>query len=288
MRVVVTGGAGKLGQWVVRDLAEPGDNVPRHQVTVLDRVPGTAPPGGRWLIGDVEDLGQVLGALAGAEAVIHLAAIPRPWITTDDVTFRTNVLGAYNVHEAAYRLGIRRVVTAGSQAILGWDYRERDFAPTYLPVDEDHLVSPQDPYGLSKEVTEAIARSYARRGMETVVLRPNWVITPDELEQLRRQGGRQPAGFKLYSYIDARDAARAFRLAVERPIKGAEVLFVVADDSAVAEPLRDVLPRLLPLVGDLARDLGPGQPAISNARAKRVLGWQPVHSWRDAEGRPDR
>jgi nucleoside-diphosphate-sugar epimerase len=281
MRVVVTGGAGKLGRWVVRDLAEPADDLPRHQVTVFDRVPGTAPPGGRWLIGDVEDLGQVLGALGGAEAVIHLAAIPRPWITTDDVTFRTNVLGAYNVHEAAYRLGIRRVVTAGSQAILGWDYRERDFAPSYLPVDEDHPVSPQDPYGLSKEVTEGIARSYARRGMETVVLRPNWVITPDELEQLRRQGGRQPAGFKLYSYIDARDAARAFRLAIERPIQGAEVLFVVADDSAVAEPLRDVLPRLLPLVGDLARDLGPGQPAITNARAKRVLGWQPVRSWRD-------
>ena len=280
MRVVVTGGAGKLGQWVVRDLLDDADGRPRHEVTVLDRVPGPAPAGGRWLVGDVEDLGQVVGALSGAEAVIHLAAVPRPGLTTDDVLFRTNVLGAFNVHEAAWRLGIRRVVSAGSQAILGWDYRVRDFAPTYLPVDEDHPVSPQDPYGLSKEVTEAIARSYARRGMETVVLRPNWVIAPEELEQLRRQGGREPTTFKLYSYIDARDAARAFRLAIEEPVEGGTVLFIVADDSAVAEPLRDVLPRLLPMVGDLGRDLGPGQAAISNARAKRVLGWRPMRSWR--------
>ena len=117
-----------------------------------------------------------------------------------------------------------------------------------------------------------------------MVLRPNWVIAPEELEQLRRQGGREPTTFRLYSYIDARDAARAFRLAIEEPVEGGTVLFIVADDSAVAEPLAQVLPRLLPLVGDMARDLGPGQPAISNARAKRVLRWQPAWSWRDDGG----
>jgi nucleoside-diphosphate-sugar epimerase len=280
VRIVVTGGAGKLGQWVVRELVEPTLDGEPHTVTVFDRVAGPTPPGVRTIRGDIEDLGQMVGVLAGADAVVHLAAIARPGMTTDDVTFRTNVMGTFNVHEAAWRLGISRVVSCSSQAILGWDYRVRDFPPVYLPVDEDHPIAPQDPYGLSKEVMESIARSYARRGMETVVLRPNFIRDPAEMDELRREGGRRPDAFKLYSYVDVCDLARAFRLAVERPVEGGTVLFIVADDSAVAEPLRDVLPRLLPMVGDLARDLDGPRAAISNARAKQVLGWQPRAVWR--------
>jgi nucleoside-diphosphate-sugar epimerase len=280
MRVTVTGGCGKLGQWVVRELLDDSDGRTPHEVTVFDRARGPEHGPVRYLSGDICDLGEMVGAVAGADAIVHLAAVPRPGMTTNDVLFRTNVMGTYNVHEAAYQLGIKRVVSASSQAILGWDYRERDFAPHYFPVDEDHPIQPQDPYGLSKETSEAIARSYARKGLETVVLRPNWVISPEELETLRREGGRQPNAFRLYSYIDARDAATAFRLAVERPVPPGTVLFVVADDTSVAEPLCDLLPRLLPLVGDKARYLTGSTPAISNARAKELLGWQPRHSWR--------
>jgi nucleoside-diphosphate-sugar epimerase len=279
MKIAVTGGVGKLGEWVVRELRQPTDGGEPHDVTVLDRVAGNE-PGVQYLVGDVADLGQVYGALAGADAVIHLAAVRRHGIAPNEVTFRVNVMGTFNVHEAAYQLGIRRVVTTSSQAILGWDYRERDFPPAYLPVDEDHPVQPQDAYGLSKEVVEALARSYARKGQETIVLRPNAVVTPDELEERRAQGGRRPDKFLLYSYLDARDAARAYRLAVERPIEPGTVLFVVADDTSVAEPLCDLLPRLMPLVGDKARELTGTRPAISNARAKAVLGWAPRHTWR--------
>jgi nucleoside-diphosphate-sugar epimerase len=281
MKVTVTGGTGKLGKWVVRELLTPDEQGVAHEVTVLDRVSGPEQAGVRYLVGDIEDLGQVYGAIASAEAVIHLAAVPRPGMVTEDVTFRVNAVGGFNVHEAAYRLGTRRVVSASSQAILGWDYRTRDFAPEYLPVDEAHPVRPQDAYGLSKEVLEAVARSYARKGLETVVLRPNWIVTPEERDTLRREGGQQPTLFRMYSYIDVRDLARAFRLAIEQPLEPGTILFVVADDTTLAEPLSGVLPRLMPSIGDMAGQLTGTRAAISNARAKELLGWRPSGSWRE-------
>jgi nucleoside-diphosphate-sugar epimerase len=288
VKVVVTGGLGKIGHWVVNELVSSAEGQAPYEVVVFDRVPG--PQQGpfqqgpvRYVFGDTLDLGQVMGVLAGAEAVVHLAALPAPRYTTDDVTFRTNVLGTFNVHEAAHRLGIRRVVSASSTAILGWVYRERDFLPEYLPVDEDHPVAPQDAYGLSKQIGEDIARSYAARsGMETVALRPPGVLTPEQLEALRADGGRRPLRFSLGDYVDVRDLATAFRLAVERPLPSGTVLFVAADDSNVPEPLAELLPRLVPEIGDLARKLTGSASGVSNARAKKLLGWQPEYSWRGA------
>ena len=284
MRVVVTGGTGKLGQFVVRELRDSDGGRPAHEVVVLDRVAGPEQAGVRYVVGDVTALGQVIGTCAGADAIIHLAAIRRWGIAPNDVTFRTNVMGTFNVHEAAYRLGIRRVASVSSEAIYGWDYREREFAPDYLPLDEDHPVRPQDAYGLSKEVGEAIARSYtAKCEMETVILRPPWIVAPEELAELRRNGGREPTRFHVHNYVDARDLAVAFRLAVERPLTGCVVLYVMADDPVVGEPLSDVMPRFLPETAEMARPFTSSRPASSNARAKAVLGWQPRYSWRHGE-----
>jgi nucleoside-diphosphate-sugar epimerase len=287
VRVVVTGGCGKIGQWVVRELLVSADDRPPHAVTVFDRVGEPRVDGARYLVGDVRDLGQVVGARAGADAVIHLATssppapIPHP---TNEVIFGTGVLGAFNVHEAAWRLGIRRVVSTSSKAVLGWTYAERDFPPDYLPVDEDHPVRPQDAYGLAKEVGEAIARSYtAKCGMETVVLRPAEVKQPEQMAQMRLTRGRPPRNFDMYTYIDVRDLAEAYRLAVECPISGHVVLWIVADDSVVDEPLSELLPRLLPGLGDMARQLTGTRPATTNARAREVLGWRPRRSWRDPD-----
>lgn len=281
MNVLVTGGLGKLGQYVVRALLESTYGGESHRVVVFDQARGQVPDGVRLLVGDVLDLGQVFGALAGADAVIHLAGVPQPWTTPDDVVYRTNALATFNVHEAAYRLGIRRVVTASSEAALGWTYRRQDFLPDYLPIDENHPLRAQDPYGLSKIVSEATARSYSDGcGMETVVIRPPWVIAPEELEGLRKQGGRKVSGFQLFNYLDVRDTAEAFRLAVERPIKGHVALLLPNDDTSVAEPLSELLPRLYPAIGDMVKPFTGSRPVVSNARAKEILGWQPRYSWR--------
>ncbi len=286
MRVLVTGGVGNLGRHVISVLLGPSDGSAAHQVTSFDSAIGTDAPGGtdaagvRHIRGDIRDLGQVYGALHGADAVIHLAAIRRPGIAPDEVVFGTNVLGTFNVHEAAWRLGIRRVISTSSEAVLGWDYGVLDFAPDYLPIDEDHPARPQDPYGLSKVAGEAIARSYAARGLETIVLRPPWVVLPDGLERLRRDGGRQLARFGTASYVDVRDLAEAYRLALDAPTPSGAVLFVVADDSSIAEPLSTFMPRMLPAIGGLADNLTEGRPAVLNTRARQVLGWRPRRSWR--------
>ena len=275
MKIIVTGGQGKVGRFLIRELINAN-----HQVTVLDQIPGPEHGAVRYLIGDIQDLGQVMEAMHGADAVIHLAAIHNPNIATTTMVYQTNVMGTFNVHHAAYRLGVRRVVSASSNAIVGWSYSD-DFMPDFLPIDENHPLRPVDVYGLSKEIGETIARSYALKGLETVSIRPSGVVAPDELEEMRKSGGRTPTGFLAYSYIDARDLAVAFRLAVERPLAGGTILFVVADDSTIAEPLCDFYPRIKPSIADKASMLTGRRAAYANARAKKLLGWKPMYSWRN-------
>lgn len=282
MKVLVTGGLGKVGQWVVRELLDVRDGRSAHEVTVLDCLPGPRDGIVKYLMGNIQDFGQVLEAAAGVDAVIHLAAIHNPNVAPTSVTFETNVTGTFNVHHAAFRLGIQRVISTSSNAAVGWAYSDGDFMPDYLPIDEEHPLRPKDVYGLSKKIGETIAHSYGSKGLETVVIRPSGVVTPEALEEIGQQGGRKPAGFREYSYIDARDLAVAYRLALERPIPSRTVLFIVADDSTVAEPLCDLLPRLEPRVGDKARGLTGTRSVFSNERAKEVLGWRPAHTWRSS------
>jgi nucleoside-diphosphate-sugar epimerase len=279
VKIIVTGGCGKFGQWMVRDLLSH-----KHEVAVFDRARTPQIEGSHYIQGDIENLGEVLGAIHGTDAIIHLAAIPTHGLTANEVTFRNNAMGAFNVHEAAWRLGIKRVVSLSSEAALGWapGAWEREHLPDYLPLDEDHPCRPQDCYGLSKQVSEAIAKSYtAKCGMETVLIRAPWIVTPEELQALRTTNGRTPTRFTTYHYIDVRDLAEACRLAVERPITGSVVLMVGSGDSSLAEPLSSVLPRLMPSLGDMAENLTGSRPAVSIARAKEVLGWSPRHFWRD-------
>ena len=147
----------------------------------------------------------------------------------------------------AFRFGVKRVVSTSSIAILGWSYSEHDFGPDYLPVDEDHPVKPQDVYGLSKEIGEDIARSYSRKGLETVVLsserRGNARCTGANQE---RRGQAANPSFKPTATLTYVIWPAAYRLAVERPIPSGSVMFVATYDSIIAEPLCDLLPRLMP------------------------------------------
>jgi nucleoside-diphosphate-sugar epimerase len=278
MKVVVTGGAGKLGQWVVQELVAA-----QHDVVVFDRQRGPANNGVRYLLGDIQDLGQVSGAFAGAEAVVHLAGISSHGIVANEITFQTNAVGAFNIHEAAWRLGIRRVVTMSSEAVLGWapGAYEKLVMPDYLPIDENHPCRPQDCYGLSKVAAEAIAQSYtAKCGMETVALRPPWIVSPQELDALSQSRGMKPDNFRLYHYIDVRDLAEACRLAVERPLTGCNILFVGSGETTLSEPLASVYPRIAPQIGDMAKELTGSRAPVAIDRARRVLNWSPRHFWR--------
>ncbi|AMN45441.1 NAD-dependent epimerase/dehydratase family protein [Rhodoplanes sp. Z2-YC6860] len=277
MKILVTGGAGKLGQWVVRAL-----KAQQHDVTVFDRQP-SGEPANREIIGDIEDLDAVTAAAAGAEAIIHLAGIPTHSVVPDNDTFRINAMGAFNIHEAARRNGVPRVVSLSSEAVLGWapGSFEREHLPDYLPIDENHPCQPQDCYGLSKQVLESVGRAFsARCGMVTVFIRAPWVMSPDELETLRKNNGRMIKDFGLYHYIDARDLAEACRLAVEVELSGAQAVYVGSGETTVSVPLAELYPKLAPDIGDRAAALTGALAPVSNELARRLLGWSPKHSWR--------
>src|SRR3954467_1876629 len=176
MRVVVTGGSGRIGRGVVRELLSRG-----HEVTIFDRVPPTEQPAGvRYKLGECEDLGAVYDVLRGHDAVIHLAAIPSNRVHPYPTVFRTNVVSTYNVGEAAGRLGLRKGGPASSINALGITMAERPFNPTYLPIDEEHPRLAQDAYSLTKLIDEEILAALPRRtGLQTIAIRPPLMLYGD-------------------------------------------------------------------------------------------------------------
>ena len=280
MNVVVTGGSGNIGRYVVRELLRHG-----HEIVSFDRVAPPEPePGARYRLGDHEDEGTVFELLAPAEAVVHLSAIPAPGTHANAHVFRTNVMGTYNVCEAAATLGLRKIVATSSVNVLGMGFRYRDFAPHYLPVDESHPDLPQDPYGLSKVVGEDIVDMVHRRtGIPAVSIRPSHVIMPETWpERVAALAADPNAYFRgIWGYADVRDLAVGFRLALETESAAQGAYYIVADDALCPMPLAEAAPLAFPGIGQMAAHLTGTESGISNAKAKRELGFQAQHSWRD-------
>ena len=266
MKIVITGGAGFLGKWLAEEFTD-------HDVTVFDLV---AHPTVATHIGSVESLSDCLAAFKGADAVIHTAAPLPPTEFSPEHVYYVVAVGAFNVHEAARRLGIQKVVSTSSEAAYGFYFRVKDFLPQYLPLDEQHPLRPQDVYGLSKKVGETIAQSYADAyAMTTSVIRPPWIVKPEDYKTHEgfQTGTAFPRDrFNTFAWVDVRDLAKAYRLVLEKS-EGHEVYNVCADDSAVNEPLSTLLPKINPA---LPTYRGTGS-ALSNAKIKE-LGWSPVYN----------
>ena len=278
-RVLVTGGAGKAGRAVVRDLLEHG-----YDVVSVDLVRDPNLTEGQQLVADLTDYGEVVDALKGADAVVHLAAIPAPGLKPDELTFRVNTTSTYNVFAAAPLLGLRRVVWASSETTLGLPFeRER---PRYAPIDEEHPLLPESSYALSKVVSEEMARQFSRwNGIPHVGLRFSNVMEPHDYErfpgfwddaQLRR--------WNLWGYVDARDVAQSCRLALEADLSGAEVFIIAAADTVMNRPSADLMAEVYPDV-ELRDGVGEFGTLLSIEKARRLLGYEPAFSWRDAIGR---
>jgi nucleoside-diphosphate-sugar epimerase len=278
-RMIVTGGSGKVGHWVVRHLLEEG-----YDVVSVDARPPAEPQGGRHLSVDLTDLGQVIDAFSphstGNRApylgVIHMAAIPRPHMHPNGEVWRVNTLSTYNVLEACGLLGIRKVVIGSSESSYGICFADQFFEPRYLPVDEAHPQLPEDTYGLSKVVNEATAAMFHRRdGTQILSYRIGNVLTPEDHARVRARFDHPEDRLRiLWSYIDSRDLAIACRLGIERDDLGAEPLIIAADDTSSNLPSRELVRRFLPGVKDFRSELPERSALISNQRAKQVLGWR--------------
>jgi nucleoside-diphosphate-sugar epimerase len=282
MKIVVTGGSGQLGLHTVRALVKAG-----HDVLSLDRVRPAESLCDSW-ISDLTRAGDLYQAVKGADAVIHLAAYQAPGLVPDTETFSNNVTASYNVLKAATDCGVGRVVMASSIAAYGFTYATKMWQPDYLPLDENYPCAPQDPYGLSKITGESLADSFVSYTDSTVLsLRisgVNFDQTYASLPQRWTDPGAKIGTF--WSYIDARDAAEACRLAVQASIDGHVICNLSYDLSRYREPTAELIAKYLP--GTKIRDgFASHFGGLDNSRIKDLLGFEAKHHWRDyitAEG----
>ncbi|MGH2850741.1 MAG: NAD-dependent epimerase/dehydratase family protein [Solirubrobacteraceae bacterium] len=282
MKIAVTGGSGKVGRAVVRDLLEHG-----HSVLNIDRVapdPARSAPA-PFLPADLTDYGEALEAVSGAEvlpgieALVHLAAVPSPVHATPDVTFSTNIRSTHTVFSAAARLGLERVVWASSETTLGLPF---DRPPDYAPVDERHELRPESSYALSKVLGEEMARQFARwSAIPFVGLRFSNVMEREDYQQFP-SWWEDPLlrKWNLWGYVDESHAAQAVRQALTVEFSGADAFIIAAADTVMRRPSRELMAEVYPGVGVDAAVAEHGT-LLAIDKARRVLGYDPAFSWRE-------
>lgn len=273
-KVVVTGGSGKAGRAVVRDLVEHG-----YDVLNVDLAPSREPVA-RFLRADITELGQAYEVLKGADAVVHLAAIPAPGLTTDERTFDINISSTYNIFAAALDLKLQRVVWASSETTLGLPFDREQ--PAYAPIDEAHPLYPESSYALSKVLGEEMARQMNRwSGVPFIGLRFSNVMEPDDYQRFPSYwDDALLRKWNLWGYVDARDVAQSCRLGLEADISGAEHFIIAAADTVMTRPNRDLMAEVFPTV-ELRREVGDFETLLSIDKARQMLGYAPAYSWRD-------
>jgi nucleoside-diphosphate-sugar epimerase len=277
-KVVVTGGSGRLGQFVIRDLLGHG-----YQVLSLDRVPPREKLCPSWLA-DLRHSGDLFEALNGAYGIIHLGAYQAPNLTPDAETLSNNVSATYNVLRAAADMGVKKVVIASSTAAFGFIYATKLWAPEYLPLDENHPSKPQDSYGLSKVLGEQIADSIVSLNGDMTIssLRfpgVNFDLSYESFRERWRNPRSRAKGF--WTYIDARDAATACRLALEARFKGHDVFIASAPKNCMIQPTMELVKKHLPKGAKIKKVAGTHWSCVDSSKARRVLGFKPQHIWQD-------
>jgi nucleoside-diphosphate-sugar epimerase len=212
--------------------------------------------------------------------VVHLAAIPAPGITSNAATFANNAPSTYNLFAAARLAGIRNVVWASSETVLGLPF---DSPPPYIPVDENYPPRPESTYSLVKTLEELMAVQFCRWDpqLKMVGLRFSNVMTPDDYAGFAQfQQDPMLRKWNLWSYIDARDGAQAVRRALQWEATGTEVFIIANSDSVMIEASASLAAKVFPGV-KVRQDLGEHETMLSIDKGRRILGYEPEHSWRD-------
>ena len=277
-KIVVTGGSGRLGQFVIRDLLANG-----YQVLSLDRVPPREKLCTSWLA-DLRHSGDLFEAMRESYGVIHLGAYQAPNLAPDAETLSNNVSATYNVLRAAADVRVKKVVIASSTAAFGFIYAKNLWAPEYLPLDEDHPSKPQDSYGLSKVLGEHIADSIVavHEDMTVSSLRfpgVNFDLSYKSFKERWRNPRSRTSGF--WTYIDARDAATTCRLALEAKFTGHEVFIASAAKNCMIQPTMELIKKYLPHGAKIKKMSGTHWSCVDSAKARRMLGFKPQHLWQD-------
>jgi UDP-glucose 4-epimerase len=281
MKIALTGAAGKLGSTVLTVLRDKG-----HEVTAID-VAGRREPGSIRV--DLTNYGDVIDALFGSrdngevapfDAIVHLAAIPAPNIRSEAATFHNNMLATFNVFQAARRIGIKNIVYASSETVLGLPF---DVPPPYIPVDEEYPARPESIYSLVKHLEEQMAIQFTRWDPELKIigLRFSNVMHPEDYAAFpgfdADAHGRK---WNLWGYIDSRDGAQAILKALELDATGFDRFIVANADTVMSRPSAELAAEVYPGV-PLQREVSGTETLLSIDKARRVLGYEPEYQWRD-------
>jgi len=317
-RILVTGGSGRLGNYVSPYLKSKG-----YQVTTFDiQLPVSGSPNDKEKIpfvkGDLLSLGDCMRAIAHAQAdvIVHLGAIPfnseiqpayakeyNPYLQNgarfiqrldEDQTMKTNTMGTYYLLDAARRLGVKKVIFTSTYYVVGIGFRisGTPFIPQYLPIDEEHPCTPEDTYGLSKLLGEEICKAFSRAyGIDVVVLRLLGVYYPDNefskkiynfninVPPAQNEDEAYIIG-NTYQYVDARDIARIIELSIEAQNLNPYEVFFVATDTVYAESTQEVIAKRWPYLKEMGKNIRGTDGIISIDKARRLLGYEPAYSWR--------
>lgn len=282
MKVLVTGGSGKLGRAVLKDLVANGYHVlnldqaaPREAICPTVRV-------------DLSDFGQVAAAIMGGvderkgpfDAVVHLGAIPAPGLMPNATTFANNVPATYNVFEACRLARIKNIVFASSETVLGLPF---DTPPPYVPVDEEYFPRPETAYSLGKLLDETMAAQFCRWDPELKIvgLRFSNVMDVEDYKKFPAYDtDARLRRWNLWGYIDARDGAQAVRRGIEAEFKGFEPFIIANADTVMSRSNVSLMAEVFPGVPHKAQ-LSTNGTLLSIEKAKRMLDYNPQHSWRN-------
>ncbi|PSQ25554.1 NAD(P)-dependent oxidoreductase [Halobacteriales archaeon QS_9_68_17] len=287
--VAVTGGNGKIGGAILAELDGSG-----YRTANLSRGKRDEDVADEYRTTNMLDAGEVYGSLARTEvdAVVHMGTIPGPTNHPGFRTYESNVQSSYHVLAAARELGLESVVLPSSINVIGAAYQDAPTEVEYLPVDEEHPVTPRDPYAVSKHAAEVTADGVGRLpGAPSIAsLRYPWVATTDELREEFAEKDRSPAALDdrwhhttrdvVFSYVHVDDAARIARRAVEATFDGHEAFWAVAVDTSADAPSERVAEKYFP-DAEVRADLAGTRSLISVDKARDLLDWEPQTSWRD-------
>ncbi|WP_458208484.1 NAD-dependent epimerase/dehydratase family protein [Haladaptatus sp. NG-SE-30] len=280
--VLVAGSLDRTARWLAVHLAEQGWDV---TCVGLSRT--------RWELDNYRrvsfrtadlteqvETGEVISS-ENPDAVVHWTPHPSPERHAGMRVFENNVISAYNVLTAAGRTNAR-IAWASSESAYGFPLAGAPSLPEYLPLDEDHPLEPEDPYGTSKVVGEDIGGMVARRyDVPVASIRASWVQFPGEYDCLSARDDLATGASNFWSYVDVRDVATAIEGAITTDFDGHEPFLVGGADNYLDRPIEDALHEFFGEVPDDCRISG-RDSALSTAKAESVLGWEPTNSWRDA------
>lgn len=291
-RVAVTGGNGRIGGAILRELGEQD-----YYTINIDREKRGNKIADEYRKTDLLDAGAVYSSLSlsEADAVIHMGTIPAPTEHPAQVTYESNVMTTYHILEASKDLSLESVCLASSINAMGSVYQEAPIEIDYLPVDEDHPRTPRDPYALGKHALEITADGFGRlKGPPCTIssLRYPWVAYSAELREAFTEADRSLDGLKnawhhttrdvLFSYIHVEDAATLATTAIQAQYDGHEIFWAVADDTTAEIRSRRLIEEFYP-TAEVQGSVSGHESLISNRKAKRMLDWSPKLTWRNLD-----